>query len=459
MSRLHPRRVTALCVAALISIAVAGCGGSSASGGGKNVLSIAYGSTYVFATPAIGKTWMDGIASQFEKLHPGVTVNIVPIPGDFTDIVNKFALLYRSPSSAPTIGQLPTQNIGEFASSDYLLPLNNYLTNASWWNGYPADVKSEGTFAGTTYAVNEGENTQGLIYNRTIFKEAGIPMPWHPRTWQDVINAALKIKQSVPSVAPMWALGGTANGANGLLFGVSNFLAGSTTPTSFDTKTQKWVVDSAGLRETLGFYHTLAVDHLNAPLSDLFNTNAPAVLGTYMADGHLGIAEASNFIGSGWLKACAPCWKQAAAVVGNAPLPTVNGQGAGQATQIGGWDLGIYKNAPNPKLAVQLLDLMQSKLNLPTADNDGGWVPPVTGDASDPVYKSYGAPFQQAFASYEKYGQITPSSSDYSVWAQGLEQASGTMIQDPGATVAQAIQSMKAYDTQQLGSSKVETLP
>jgi len=452
-------RIKIACVAAAATVGaltLAACGNSS-PGPGKNVVTIAFGSTYVMATATLAPELYGQIATEFEATHPGVTVRLIPIPGSPNDIVTKLSLLYRSPSTAPTIAEIDTPDVATFAQAGYLLPLNNYLKTASWWQGFPQAIKNEAALNGTVYAVNQGENLQALAYNEVDFRKAGLPVPWHPKTWQDIINAALTIKQKLPQVTPVWFEGGTSAGTSGIELGVGNLLAGSTDPTVFDKATGKWVADSTGLRQVFSFLHTLTADNLNAPVSDLFNPNAPGNAAGYMMAPGAAIALASNYWGSSWLKNAAPAWPQAARDIGITPLPTVDGQGSGIASLLSGWDQGIYSHAQNPALAWQVLNFMMQKQNLLQADNDGEWIPPDTAYTQDPVYLNFGAPFQAEFAKLEPYATEWPGTADFPIWSEAFQQATGALEESAGTTVSSATQTMGTYISEGLGPSQVET--
>ncbi|MGO8959012.1 MAG: extracellular solute-binding protein [Streptosporangiaceae bacterium] len=100
------------------------------------MLKVAYGSQFVFLTPQLAITW-GTVAHEFEKAHPNVTVQYTPIPGSYLDIVNKMSLLFRTPSTAPDVAELPAGQLGEWASSGYLMPENTFLPSASYWNDIP----------------------------------------------------------------------------------------------------------------------------------------------------------------------------------------------------------------------------------------------------------------------------------------------------------------------------------
>ena len=46
--------------------------------------------------------------------------------------------------------------------------------------------------------VPDDTDTRGIWYNKQLLQKAGIPVPWQPKTWADVIAAARKIKAKLP---------------------------------------------------------------------------------------------------------------------------------------------------------------------------------------------------------------------------------------------------------------------
>ena len=137
----------------------------------------------MFDTEGLTKKWWNQVAQQFEAKNPGIKVQLVPIPGSYNDIVNKLSLLYRSPSTAPDVAEIPTGQIGLWQSSGFLAARSTPTSATSWWSKFPAVVQSEGTFGGKVYAVDQGENDSALFYNKTMFAKAGLPVPWKPHNW------------------------------------------------------------------------------------------------------------------------------------------------------------------------------------------------------------------------------------------------------------------------------------
>jgi multiple sugar transport system substrate-binding protein len=433
--------------------------GSAANASSKVTITAAYAANTTFDTTPLGYTWWTTVQKEVEKAYPNITVKLVPIDGGEPDFLTKLALLYHTPSTAPTIAQFPSTEINLYASTDYLTPMNSFLAKSSWFAEYPKVIQNEGNIGGKIYAVSSGENNNGIYYDKAILQKAGIKLPWQPKNWQDIITAALAIKKAEPSIIPLWLDAGTSAGPNGAGYGILNLLAGSSTPT-IQTSSGKMVVSSPGLLQTLNFYHEAFADGLGAPTSQLFSpNNSPNIPSADFAKGTLGIAVAANFIGGNWTKQVSfPYWPKAATAMGVAGLPTADGNG--YSSTLSGWDYGISSTASAAQVtaAEDFMNVAQDQTNLIDAANWAGWVPPVESDWTVPLYTNFAAPFNEEFGKLLPYSSELPSSSNYNVWVQGIEQASGAIAQKPSTTGAEAESQMASFITNQLGPSAVTTL-
>jgi multiple sugar transport system substrate-binding protein len=456
-------------VAVAASLLIAACTSptTSSTQNGKQVLTVAYSSEYVFLTPQLATQWWHAVGSQFEKKYPNVTVRYEPIPGNYNDFNSKLALLYRTPGTSPDVAELPSALMGEWVSSGDLLALNKYVANSSWWSKYPESVKVETTVNGKVYAINHGENTEALYYNVPMFKKAGIPVPWQPHTWQDIYAAAAKIHAALPHVTAFFAAGGTAPGVGAIQYNASgNMLQGSTNPTIYDQKTHKWVVDSSGIREALGFYLKLAQNGWQNPtLTEALSPNVVANAPGDLAKGNIAIAVGSNYYGTAWVKSvCGPCWAQGAKTMAVAKIPTINGQsspgnGSPYSSLLGCWDLAIGAATKHAQAAWNFINVAQEESNMLSAAKGAGFVPPDDQYWSAPQYAGAAPPFTHYFATLLPYSKLAPELSQYSVWGTGYEQATGAIMSNPHTTVQAAVTTMKNYITGQLGASHVESLP
>jgi multiple sugar transport system substrate-binding protein len=109
-------------------------------------------------------------------------------------------------------------------------------------------------------------------------------------------------------------------------------------------------------------------------------------------------------------------------------------------------------------MAYNFINVAQDPTNLIDAANWAGWVPPVKSDWALPAYTNFAPPYNADFAKILPYSTETPTSANYSVWVQGMGEATGMFVQNPKTTVSQALSTMVNYVTQQLGNNAVATL-
>jgi len=453
--------VAGVAVLGAAALAACGSGGSGNSSSGGKTLTVLYSNNYVFNSDALAKQWWGGIASQWKKLYPDVKLNLLGTGGTDVDLMNKAAVMFRSPSTTPDVIQLPTTYVGEFSGSDYLASLNKFVDGGSapaFWTGMPKGVQQMSAVGGNVYAVNAGNNDSAILYNKQMLEKAGIKMPWNPKNWQDILTAAEAVKKHNPGVYPLWLAAGVAAGPTNVLQGIGNMIDGSTNPDMIDPKTGKWIVNSPGLRATLQFYKTMFADGLGAPTSQLFRTDSVGQPPLLMKQGKLAISVGSNWYPTVWVQSgSAAPWPQAAKAVGVAPIPTEDGQGAGAASTIGGWAYAISKASPNSTMAWNFIKLAENPTNQLNTAVWSGFVPPDLTVGEQKPFVSYAPPFQAAFNQYSKYGVALPNNTNFTVYARALNTVTGDFAQDPGLSISSALSKMSSLVTEQLGSSSVES--
>ncbi len=446
----------------LVAFAAAGLLGAAAfaspSPAAGVTLKIAYSSDWVPLTPEAGKAWWADLVRQFKASHPGVNVQQIPIPGSYADVENRLSLLFRSPSTAPDVAELSNQDIIQWIDSNYLAPITKWVATDPSWQGMPPAVQAESTLDGQVYGISHGENDIALLYDKAIFQKAGIPLPWAPKTWADVLAAARKIKASSPNVWAFWLPTGTAQGASAASYGPNSFLLGSSDPTIFDTKTQKWVVDSKGIREVISLYRTASAEGLLAPASQLLNANAIATPPVDIPKHMIGITVAGNWFTIQWTKQIsAPYYPNGFSQIGLTPIPTIGGAAPEMASSLSGWDCVIYRRSKQKELAWQFIQVVQIKKNLLEAALLNGWTPPVSAYAEDKAWTAID-PFQAGFQKIYPAAIGIPVQSGYTAWAMGFVTATEAVVLNPKLSVDDAVEKMKAYVTNQLGADEVEAL-
>src|ERR1700744_45565 len=223
------KRVAAPVVGAALLVTAAACSGSSSSSGSASSSSgpgasatVLYSNNYVFNSDSLATKWWNGIAAQWKAKYPHTKLILQGTGGTDTDLMNKAAILFRSPSTTPDVIQLPTTYVAQFAGSDYREPLNSFVSSSqasSFWPTMPAGVQNISKIDGTVYAVNAGNNNTGLLYNKAMREKAGVKMPWNPTSWQLIPQVAAKVKAATPSVWPLWVAAGVAAGPTNVLQG------------------------------------------------------------------------------------------------------------------------------------------------------------------------------------------------------------------------------------------------
>lgn len=420
------------------------------------VLKVAYSSDYVPLTPEAGVAAWAAAIDTFEKANPGVKVETIKIPGSYADVMNKLGLLFRSSSTAPDVAEISNFDMVQWIDSGYLMDITANVAEDPSWKGMPESIRSETTSDGKVYAISHGEGEFGLLYDKALFQKAGIPLPWDPKTWDEVFDAARKIKASSPSVWPLWLPTGTAQGSSGAAYGPSNLLVGSSDPAIYDTASNKWVVDSKGIREVVDAYRTAAAEGLLAPASQMLNATAIATPPTEIPKHNIGITLAGEWFSIQWLKEIsAPYYPDAFKEIGLTKVPTKSGQAPGFASTLGGWDLAIYSGSKQKDLAWKFIQTYQSKANLLRLALANGWTPPVTAIAEDPAWTSLD-PFQATFNKIVPIATGIPVKSGYTTWSIGFLTATEAVVLDPKLSVDDAMQKMNDYVTNQLGADAVE---
>lgn len=124
-----------------------------------------------------------------------VTIITAPHRGYGEKLITSFA----AGSEGDVCWVSPT-DVFRLAETEYLLDLTPYVSKwADWEKFYPA-ARNAYTIGGKVYAVPNDAATMVLYYRKDLFKKAGLPVPWQPETWDDVIEVALKLKEKFPDL-------------------------------------------------------------------------------------------------------------------------------------------------------------------------------------------------------------------------------------------------------------------
>jgi multiple sugar transport system substrate-binding protein len=387
--------------------AAASCSGRGAGGGtsGPATVSIAYSSTQEFNENKQAAEWFSTLKSTFEKQHPGVTVNLIPIGGSYDDFVNKINLMLRSPSTTPDVIHENSQAVGDQVAAGQVAPLDSYLKSWPDWKFFPKVVRLGGVTGPHTYQMISGMWEFGLYYNINQLRKAGVAVPWQPHSWNDILTAAEKVKAKVPGTIPLWIYAGNKLFDQTTSENFLPLLQGTMSPV---TQAGKWVVSSKGLRDTFGFYYKVFSGGLGPSTSDLSNPSADGTVnGTLMPHQKVAIALVGSWDGSWWVPGGSPYWPKASKIYKVAILPTEYGQKPGYATQAQGSTFVLTCASRHRILAADLMKLAESKKFNLLHVLWTGEVPPRTDLLTNKRYLNSVPYYNSAEAPWAKYAVFT----------------------------------------------------
>jgi multiple sugar transport system substrate-binding protein len=378
------RRKAAL--AGLIAVTLAGAAAcsSSTSSGSTKTLTVAY---QKFGTFKQLDDLMAKVKTEYQQAHPGTTVKLEPIEAAENDYYTKLSLMNRSPSTAPDISYEDTFLVNTDIKAGFLAPLDDYLGKWPDWSQFSDSAKTAAKAQdGKTYGVPMGTDTRALWYNKDLFAQAGLAVPWQPKTWDDVLAAARTIKAKLPKVTPLNVYSGKGAGEGASMQGLEMLLYG--TPNQlYDSGTGKWVISSTGFSDSLNFIKTIYSEKLAPDPQDALDPNFGTQVTSDLLPGNkLAIDLDGSWQSGTWLTSGTKPWPQWSKVLGLAAMPTQQGQAPGTTSMSGGWVLSVGAHAKDKQAAFDYVSLALNKENSTAYDIAAGQIAERADVAADPAY-------------------------------------------------------------------------
>ncbi|WP_243062525.1 extracellular solute-binding protein [Humibacter sp. RRB41] len=409
------RIIAAIAVGVVAAAALTGC--SSGGGSGSKTITIAYES---YGGKQM-QNYMSRIAKQFDKKYPGYTAKLVPIQAAENDYYTKLALMNKSGATAPDVLYEDTFLIKSDAAAGYLAPLDNNVKKWSDWSQFPANSRQAGEGAdGKLYGIPMGTDTRALWYNKDVLKKAGISVPWQPKTWNDILDAAKKIKAAEPGVIPMNVYSGKGTGEGSTMQGFEMLLYG--TQNQLTTSSGKWVAGSTGFKDSLQFIHNLYQGGLGPTAQQALDPNWGNQTPALLSQNKLGISLDGSWVSSSWGTAGVAPWSNWNSVMGQAKMPTQDGAAPGATSMSGGWTLAMGSKSKNPTAAWNFISLALNKDNSLYYATSNQNIPVRTDVASDPTYVKSN-PTNAFFAGLVKITNFRPATSSYPAVSNNIQVA------------------------------------
>jgi multiple sugar transport system substrate-binding protein len=212
-----------LAILALAAIVVAACGSTPATTPSATLGALS-GDVRISgwsSTPTEDALLTDSIAA-FKAANPGVNVKWEPIAQDYETVL-------KTNLAAGTEADVFYADIGWIDSlmkTGKLLALDDLMAKTGTkTSDFVPSLINAFSYNGKVYGIPKDFNTLGLVYNKDLFKAAGVAEPTNDWTWTDLQTAAKKLTTgsvvglSLPADAArfmpfLWQAGGDLNNIN-----------------------------------------------------------------------------------------------------------------------------------------------------------------------------------------------------------------------------------------------------
>ena len=199
-----------------------------------------------------------GVLDRFKERmlkEKGVEVEVKLITAPHRGYREKVVVDFAA-GAAGDVVWLGESEVPGLAEAGLLLDLTPYVEKWEDWGKFYAVCKELSTYDGKVYAVPFETAPLVLYYRKDIFKRAGLPVPWNPETWEDVVSAAKVIKERVPDVVPFYS--------GNVFYDVSLpvYIAGGRV---YDAEERKWIAESPALLAAFKIYYDLIYVHKVTP--------------------------------------------------------------------------------------------------------------------------------------------------------------------------------------------------
>lgn len=137
-------------------------------------------------------------AAKFEKLHPGYKIKFLGLDGS---VIHQKALLAKAGGPHPDIVQTDTIWLGEFADKGIAENLDSYYANWSGKSDYSASFLNSSKWKGHYYGAWLNTDVRILLWNKDVFRKAGLDPNKGPKTWAQVVAMGKQIQTKVPGTS------------------------------------------------------------------------------------------------------------------------------------------------------------------------------------------------------------------------------------------------------------------
>lgn len=297
-------------------------------------------SAIVWWTPSWGQARATELARQFEAANPDLKVTIEMTVADGLPTRIQTALRSGAP---PDLIEAQHGWVVPYAQAGLLAPLDDVVASADRADYLPAALDYD-TWDGHLWGAPFRIETHALLYNKRLFREAGLDPDRPPQTWSETLDAARALTRKTAAGRQQygWAITGGGEVGNTLFRVLPMIWANGGSILSDDMT--RVVVNERPAVEAVAFYTELLTRHHVSPPSTVQDDG--------LADRRLFIAESVAMYQSGQFDIAVIRQENPRLELGVMTLPHPAGKET--AAALGGWSFIVPKDAPHVEGAKRL---------------------------------------------------------------------------------------------------------
>ncbi|MEK1869797.1 MAG: extracellular solute-binding protein [Ensifer adhaerens] len=191
-----------------------------------------------------------------------VTVKLTQFGGEDEQLTQQLALDF-STGAGPDVSGFDGFLIPSFVQGNLLKSLEEVAgPDVPKWEGWrhiSDGTKALMSYQGKPYGIALGTDARMIFVRKDLFKSAGLDADsWQPKSWDELLDAARKIKAAAPDSFPLQLNAGVSMGEATTMQGYWMALLGTGEQVTDDSG--KYIVSSQGILDTLKLYKTIYVD-------------------------------------------------------------------------------------------------------------------------------------------------------------------------------------------------------
>ena len=298
----------------------------------------AYAGEVVWWTPNWGEARAKELVDKFQAANPGITIKMEVT---VSDGLPARVLTALQSGAAPDIIEVQHGWVNGYAQNDLVIPLDDTIEDAGDYTKAALDYVS---WDGKLWAIPYRIETHAIIYNKGLWKAAGLDPEKVPQTWAELVDDAAKITASGVSG---FAITGGGEVGNTIFRSLPFIWMNGGGIVSDDLKTA--IVNQSAAVEAVKFY-TDFYKNGQSPASTLQNDGA--------ANRKLFIAQQVAAYQSGQFDVPSILKEAPNTEIGVFAIP--HPEGKETAAILGGWSYVIPKDAKNPGDAKKFLQFLNT---------------------------------------------------------------------------------------------------